>query len=121
MTSIHETGRRLRVLLAHLAKHPDLPNVAEARTHFDGGIDISVDGDTTRDFLAWCASLDHPKVRVPGPSSRGRTMLWGRGFIGADLVRVSSHVSDAPDLGEWSEGMPLIGFRHVLKRAGWDA
>ncbi|WP_031470179.1 hypothetical protein [Sciscionella sediminilitoris] len=119
MTGLHETARRLRVLLAHLARHPDLPEVSRAGTTHNPDLEIAVDGDTTAEFLSWCATFDHPKVRVGTYQSRGAVLLWGHGFIRGDAVRISAHVTDLPELGEWPEPMPLIGFRHVLTNSGW--
>ncbi|WP_020497638.1 hypothetical protein [Sciscionella marina] len=120
MTSLHETSRRLRLLIAHMARHPDLPEVRHLGTTYGPeDLEITVDGDGTAKFLAWCASLDQPRVRVVGSSGPGLAMLWCRGFIRGDMVQLDAHVADLPELGEWSEPMPLIGFCHVLINSGW--
>lgn len=121
MSSVHETSRRLRVLLAHLTKHPELSDVISAGTSFGTELDVSIDSESVGAFLAWCATLEHPWVQVCGKGAEGTVMLWCRGLLGGDRVKVSAHITDLPDVDERTEPLPLAGFRHVLDRAGWWA
>lgn len=121
-TSTHETARRLRVLTRHLDRHPHLPPVTSLGTDYVADVAVTVAGEAgTAGFLAWAATIEAPRVQTYPPDTSGAAMLRCTGRLGADVVRVSSHIEDLPAGCVRDEPIPLIGLRHLLAHTGWTA